>query len=550
MRFLLVAFLHSAVAAPLKPGSERVLDASYAGDLTRPNFDYQRLYSASEKLHALGNMTTAMALYEEDVFDERTVREQAVFERSITDAFVANFAPPDMAAVEGATLSKDQLAEIIEYLIKERSLTKQTACYRKTYDRGIGKVKNQCSGGDVFRTDKCVKPCVQTPYKMGDGGYSRYCTQKECPEGYSNFGQFNCKFNGKHKAGTLGSYKVKCGKKGKCTKKGYKKVLCSCKYQGTCAQKYGSKYSKNVLRTCYYNYIPPKMKKGPLGAIAPLKQVYWREKNSDATCHPDRPVFEGFPVPKMCYKQPRDNFECWNTHCVEKCLDQDKPNGGEGVLGSSGDKGFWDNTDGGMMKCGAGMCVQNGLGCLSNIASMVMSPAMLAANIVSFGGASAATGGAKVGAAAEKLSKMDKLKEMLSKPVTLFEVGKYIATKVAPATYDAAQDAMTGATEDLAQISSAHAANEIIKYFPIGTPNYNYIAKNMGFTTMILGVVELIADLAKGAAEAFDPTGVVGVISAFAFKMCRPHFDSDFMAAFLTAEEKAACCAAGTEACC
>ena len=548
MRFLLVAFLHAAVAAPLKPGSERVLDASYAGDLTRPNFDYQRLYSASEKLHALSidqlpaNMTTVMALDEQEVFDERTVREQAVFERSITDAFVANFAPPAMASVEGATLTDDQLGEIIEYLIKERSLKMQTACYRKTYDRGVGQVKNTCSGGDVFRTDKCVKPCVQTPYKMGDGGYSRYCTQKECPEGYSNFGPYNCKYNGATKAGTLGSYKVKCGKKGKCAA-GYKKVLCSCKYQGTCAQKYGSKYGKNVLRTCYYNYIPPKMKKGPLGASHPLKWVVWREKSSNAQCKPGRIWDEGW-----CYKPPKDNFDCWHTHCVEKCLDQDKPNGG------SGGKGFFDNTDGGMMKCGAGMCVQNGLGCLSNIASMVMAPAMLAANVATFGTAgaasSAATGGAKVGTAAEQLSQMDKVKDWLEAHKTLVQIGQLISTKVAPAAYDAANDAMTGATENLAEISNAHAANEIAKYFPVDSANFQYIAKNMGFITMILAVVELIADIAKGAAEIFDPTGVVGVISAFAFRMCRPHFDTTFMVDYLTETEKAACCAAGTQACC
>mgnify|MGYP004159980165 CR=1 FL=1 len=57
-------------------------------------------------------------------------------------------------------------------------------------------------------------------------------------------------------------------------------------------------------------------------------------------------------------------------------------------------------------------------------------------------------GGAKVGTAAEQLSKMDKVKEWLEAHKTLVQIGQLISTKVAPAAYDAANDAMTGATRN------------------------------------------------------------------------------------------------------
>jgi hypothetical protein len=190
----------------------------------------------------------------------------------------------------------------------------------------------------------------------------------------------------------------------------------------------------------------------------------------------------------LCYVKPRDGYQCNVTSCNQRCA-------------------------AGIVDCGAAACASNANQCASTISNMVVSSAMMIGSFATAG----AIGEAKIGVMAAK----DAYK--------IAKDAKQIADALVILSGDI-ENFLNLAENDLAAISSDDIEAQIAaKYDPdysVGyrhSADYRHIAREWAARQMLYYIADLLLDLDMIIITAIDPTGIVGVVDAFAKPPCKDH---------------------------
>lgn len=181
----------------------------------------------------------------------------------------------------------------------------------------------------------------------------------------------------------------------------------------------------------------------------------------------------------LCYLKPREGYQCNVTNCNQRCA-------------------------AGLADCGAAACASNANQCVYTISNMVVSSAMMIASIATAGSAGPAT------------------KAMTQARQTL-EIAEG-ATQVAEAMRmlsEAINNFMNMAENNLASISSEEIEKEIANGYVRGSANYKRIAREWAARQMLFYISDLIKDLDMLIITSIDPSGIIGVIDAFAKPPCK-----------------------------
>ncbi len=183
----------------------------------------------------------------------------------------------------------------------------------------------------------------------------------------------------------------------------------------------------------------------------------------------------------LCYANPRPGYNCTVTLCLPVCAS-------------------------GTVDCGAA-CASDAGQCAANIADMVIS----AADVLAFIGSGGASGAAKTAVtAAEAAYKLAK-----------------DANALAQAELNLQADVeafMVQASKDLASMSTDEVQSAVAEtYGPVGSPNYNSIAREWGARLLLASIQQLVLDVSTIVSTTLDPTGVVATINAFEKPICTQH---------------------------
>jgi len=152
---------------------------------------------------------------------------------------------------------------------------------------------------------------------------------------------------------------------------------------------------------------------------------------------------------------------------------------------------------------------------------MVLSPAMLVANVFTFGSASTAGAAAKTSAkAAEQAAKasmknVKRLKETVDNAANL---GAGINVM-----RDAVEKLALVGEDDIAALSNDEIAAAIEARYPKGSAGYKAIGRRWAHIVAAIWAKEMQIELAQLVTSVADPSGVLGTIYAFDKPMCGQH---------------------------
>jgi hypothetical protein len=135
----------------------------------------------------------------------------------------------------------------------------------------------------------------------------------------------------------------RCNKKGKCKncKDGYKKENVG--------------YGYAMYKKCVYNELP----EGMTGSKNwPAKKTYGKYEKGAPSCDPNSD-YTALSA-GLCYKEPKNNYECQLTACQQKCAS-------------------------GTVECGAGACAADQRQCGQGITDMVAAPLLAIGSVFTFG---------------------------------------------------------------------------------------------------------------------------------------------------------------------
>ncbi|MBY0234919.1 MAG: hypothetical protein K2W93_08060, partial [Burkholderiaceae bacterium] len=183
----------------------------------------------------------------------------------------------------------------------------------------------------------------------------------------------------------------------------------------------------------------------------------------------------------LCYLKPRDGYQCNVTNCNQRCAS-------------------------GLADCGAAACASNANQCVNTISNMVVSTAMMIGSFATAG----AMGEAKVGAmtAKEAYKIADTAEKVVSATVAL-------SSNI--------NNFMNLAEKNLASISSTDIEAKIAAKYPQGSADYRHIAREWAARQMLFYISDLIKDLDTIIITSVDPSGITGVVDAFAKPPCKDH---------------------------
>lgn len=202
-------------------------------------------------------------------------------------------------------------------------------------------------------------------------------------------------------------------------------------------------------------------------------QSYGRGVGSEANeCLSNRQMQAG-----LCYLTPKSDYTCTATGCLQNCAS-------------------------GLVACGAA-CAKDANTCASSIANMVVSPAILLANIATAGAAGRAKAGMEAAAKAYTLASTAAMYE-----------------QAAQALNSAIEDFMAAAEKDLASVSSADIESQVAAKYGKGSANYRKIARHWAHRQLQFAISAFLKDIATFVVTVSDPTGVASVIDAFAQPPC------------------------------
>lgn len=183
----------------------------------------------------------------------------------------------------------------------------------------------------------------------------------------------------------------------------------------------------------------------------------------------------------LCYETPRSGYQCNATNCNQRCA-------------------------AGVADCGAAACASNANQCVSTISNMVVSTSLMIASFATAG----AVGEAKIGVMSAK------------EAVEAAKTADDLANAMAILSQDIYKF-LLASESDLAGISSVDIEAQVARKYPRGSPNYKHIAREWAARNLLYYISDLIMDLDTIIITAMDPTGISGVVSAFAHPPCMDH---------------------------
>lgn len=185
----------------------------------------------------------------------------------------------------------------------------------------------------------------------------------------------------------------------------------------------------------------------------------------------------------LCYVKPRSGYQCNATSCNQRCAS-------------------------GIVECGVAACASNANQCVNTVSNMVVSSAMM---IGSF---------ATAGAAGEAKSAVMTAKNAYKIARTAYDLEQAMLTLSGDIN-----NFMNLAEKNLASISSNDIEAKIAARYARGTADYRHIAREWAARQMMFYIADLFKDLDTIIITSIDPTGITGVIDAFAKPTCKDHTD-------------------------
>ncbi|MBT9493141.1 MAG: ricin-type beta-trefoil lectin domain protein [Paucibacter sp.] len=183
----------------------------------------------------------------------------------------------------------------------------------------------------------------------------------------------------------------------------------------------------------------------------------------------------------LCYENPRSGYQCNASNCNQRCA-------------------------AGIADCGVAACASNANQCVSTISNMVVSTAIMFASFATAG----AAGEVKIGvmAAKDAVAAAKTADDLADALVLLSEnIEKFLLA----------------AENELAGISSVEIEAQIAARYPRGKPDYQHIAREWAARNLLYYISDLLLDLNTLIITTIDPTGITGVMDAFAKPPCMDH---------------------------
>ncbi len=351
--------------------------------------------------------------------------------KSIMACIAMLFSVNALAGATPAPLSKADTNKVISWITTEVAALKTPYCYKLSSGRGAGVPVDSCDSDQDKEGALCYPKC-RDGY-TSDG--AALCYEK-CRNGYSNSTVGMC-----HYTGGGSTYTRSCHYD-------WRKAKTTC---DSCRDGYTS--TSSIDRTCWFK-----------GAWDYAKNSYGRGAGSPMKCASGKEYDAG-----LCYSPCASGSTGIGPVC-------------------------WQNCPSGTTSCGVG-CASSTTLCAANTANMILSPAMLAANML--------TAGATSGLA--------KAIQWLTTPSTLGMYAMFGATEAVVWT-----DFYLAAEAAFPELTTPAIVNKLKATF--GPQGYKYIVYRYVLSLAAVSD-ETIMGAVKGGG-ALDPTGVMSIAAAFTQPMC------------------------------
>jgi len=415
-------------------------------------------------------------------------------------------------------LTINEMAHVMQWISVKTSAARLPFCWRQSKGRGAGEVMN-CPAGYVKEGLICFTPC-----KANETGADGVCYQN-CPAGFRNDGLFCGKPGAKTResfpwrpgdpllpnySGPTGRCEAKYGK-GNCEQggalifpkcgAGFTPVAAGSVCTPICPSGFSDigvscKKPTSQRRVVYANTCPAGLVKDPTGQL----------------CYPAcEPGNVAGTQDVFINAGPPNKYKGVGPVCWQNCPSQHK------------------------FDCGAG-CATSELECAKSVITMTTSPIIaalkIAALIVTFGGSSAATGSAGAAVGGGKLvanfPKLARLADQAEKLHRFYKANE-IAIKAAMANKtmflawkSQVEIFATEFADNFGEMTSPEIENEIDKAFTVDAAIE--IKKEWGrhhVGLMMEANAISTAHNVLSVAGIADPTGLVGVVSAFTNPLCK-----------------------------
>ncbi len=415
-------------------------------------------------------------------------------------------------------LTVNEMSRVMQWISVKTSAARLPFCWRQSYGRGVGKIM-ECQPGYVKEGLFCFTPC-----KANETGADEWCYQ-DCPAGFRNDGLY-C---GKPAAKTRESFEWRSGDPLLPNYSGP---------TGRCEAKYGKGNCEQggalIFPKCGTGFTPvaggsvctPICPSGYSDIGVSCKKPASKRGVAYASVCPAGTVKD--PTGEICYPACEPGSVAGTQETV---INAGPPNKYKGV-----GPVCWQNCPSQHeVDCGAGCATTKGE-CAKSVITMTTSPIIaavkIAALIVTFGGSSAATGSAGASVGGGKLvanfPKLARLADQAEKLQRFYKANE-VAIKAAMANktmflaWKSQIDIFaTEFADNFGEMTSPEIEKEIDKAFSVDAAIE--IKKEWGrhhvglmMEANAIGTVQNVLSVAGIA----DPTGLVGVVSAFTNPLCK-----------------------------
>jgi len=385
---------------------------------------------------------------------------------------------------EGApqpALSSGDLQKVTAWIASEVSHYHQPYCYRQSYGRGVGKPMH-CAAGQAEDAGLCYTPC-QPGYK----GVGPVCWQS-CAPGFRDDGAF-CAKPGPYGRGAGYPWKFGDG----LNDNGMRRRCNKANPQG--CEKNGLIYypkCREGFHAVGCCICSPNCPRGQTDiGVSCAKKSYGRGVGKPLSTCPTGQDKDA----ALCYPQCRSGYHGVGPVC-------------------------WQNCPSGRTNCGAG-CATSTKSCVTDTTKMVVSPLILAVNIVTLGSSSSATSAAKAASTFGKIK--DTMKMIAKETKGARELARDVTSRgtYAYQLYDTTNMWVNDFVGDFEKMTTKRVVTELSRRFRGDALLWIKQQYAMNHLTLMLksdgietgqNVLTMVA--------AFDPSGVTGVIDAFANPKC------------------------------
>jgi len=374
-----------------------------------------------------------------------------------------------------------KLFKILKWINSEKVISELPYCYKRTYERGIGTLPAQCASYQEKIGPVCYNRCPNNYSRTAVG-----CVQN-CRSGFktvnAKFGKLCVKLGNPDYA----KPEVKCPG-------GYHDAGVNCARLDCKKNKLKIKICTPRFKNKEFYCKPGWTNGGPLGCMRTHQYVPRLADSKYSTpralsCGPGKKRNAG-----LCFKGCRKGYYGVAQICYQRCQR-------------------------GQVDCGLG-CSDSHASCGMSTTAMVVSPAMVTANIMTLGSQSKASAAVKTGEAT------DQFWDSLS---LLFKfLGQYknqakaavLTTKGALELKDLIQRSVNHSNGSLALLTSRDIEAEITRYFPRDSLQYRMIARAWADFYLMNLLLEFDFSMRVIAAQFVDVSGIVGLADAYTNPKC------------------------------